>query len=510
VPAAAPPLGFTARVMFALAMMGLGAVTGYIVGRVLGREKIEPPVRMRGFGKSADAQPSFEMRRPINAAEDLGEPLDAPVAEEAPLRRRPLSLSEDLSPAIPSESAPLPGGLPWERAHAAEFAAEIAESKLPHSMAATDPLALDVLLEEANAAEHAPFAEPLPAEAPPIFAEADPVADLVSDKPAETQPEILSTAELPDEPPFAPMSTPSNVQAHVLQAHAVAATPIDRAPLDSLGLVQLIERLALAISRRTSVAEAPERIAAPEFVISAPAPQPSIPRFESSSVAATSVLPDMDEAEDDVSVAPRQTERVVQLRPSTLQPVQAFGAADTDLDGDEEAEDLGLDRFLRMSPLLTRNRAPVQDVQDGDVIADDLAPEPEVVEDLYPSLLDMGPVAARREPLRIDDSAGEDADATVGIEPVVVFPRQESPLQAGPSQSNQAASNQARPFERPSIMPLPGSPLASPGRAAPSAPIPSVDDIDMAAAPSGLPDAEEADRALRAALATLQRMTAQG
>lgn len=162
VPAAAPPLGFTARVIFALAMLGVGAIAGYLIGRLLGREKVEAPVRMRGLGKSADEAATFEVCRPINAVEDLGEPLDAPVTDEAPLRRRALSLKEESPFAAPSQSAPLPGGMPWERAPVPESEAVLleavpAETMLPQSMAVVDPLALDLLFEEANAAGHEPF-----------------------------------------------------------------------------------------------------------------------------------------------------------------------------------------------------------------------------------------------------------------------------------------------------------------------------------------------------------------
>jgi hypothetical protein len=127
----------------------------------------------------------------------------------------------------------------------------------------------------------------------------------------------------------------------------------------------------------------------------------------------------------------------------------------------------------------------------------------------------MAPVVARREPLRIDDSVIDDYAV---IEPVVVFPGQESPRQLEAAKPAQMSPAPARLFERPSVMPVPGSPLASPGGAAPSPHVPNTRGADQAltfgnptAAPvAGTPDAEEADRALRAALATLQRMTARG
>ncbi|MFM2373067.1 MAG: hypothetical protein RIS85_2789, partial [Pseudomonadota bacterium] len=53
VPAAAPPLGFTARALVALIMLIVGAVAGYIIGRRIGQPKSEAPVRMRGVGEPA-------------------------------------------------------------------------------------------------------------------------------------------------------------------------------------------------------------------------------------------------------------------------------------------------------------------------------------------------------------------------------------------------------------------------------------------------------------------------
>jgi len=120
----------------------------------------------------------------------------------------------------------------------------------------------------------------------------------------------------------------------------------------------------------------------------------------------------------------------------------------------------------------------------------------------------MGPVVARREPLRIDDSESEPVEEIcdeAGFEPAVVFPGQEAPVLNAP-----VWPTTARPFERPTILPLPGSPLASPGRASPSAQTIEAEQVDMAESAAATPDAEEADRALRAALATLQRMAAQG
>ncbi|MES2301999.1 MAG: hypothetical protein V4521_08015 [Pseudomonadota bacterium] len=487
IPAAAPPLGFTARILLALLMLGGGAVAGFLIGRWLGREKIAAPVRTRAFGKGT-AEPSFEVRRPINAALDLGDPLDTPVADDVPLRRRALSLNEEPQLSMPAESAPLPGALPWERADELDAGeSEPEHPVMPHAEVAADPLALETFLEEAHALGGEPFAKPEEHhEQQDVVAEAVLHDDVLDGVPVAAETRVVSVRE--------------NAPSPLLQAHAVAATPIDAAPLENLGLVQLIERLALAISRRAAPASAtsapvapfasvspaaPEPSAEPaDYVVAAPPPAPAIARFEAAGqVQQAATAP----------TGPAEHERVVQLRPAPWQPVTAvLPDAEDDSEFDDEAETPGLDRFLRLSP----EKAPVEEAG-----AAEAAPEPEVAEDRYPSLLDMGPVNTRREPLHIDDglAAADDGEAAE-IEPVVVFPGQQSPMNSG----------SARPFERPSIAPLAGSPLAAPGRAAPSAAMPDIEATDFIGAPAASVDAEEADRALRAALATLQRMTAQG
>ncbi len=553
IPAAAPPLGFTTRIIFAVVMMGFGAIFGYVLGRFLGREKIAAPIRARGVGKNTGAAPASSARRPINAAEDLGAPLDTPFEQDSPARRRPLAQTEEppaiVTPAFlasPVEEAPVVAEKPVF-AERQVFQPSVAAPTAPPAAKPADPLDLDLLLEEAHVIEPAPFAPPhppfaAPRQAPPppvtpapitpapitpeLEIPAEPAAEAVKAAPAPFAPPSLANVEetpprpapeqqvFTPQPPIMPapippapkLDTPTPPEAF-LQARAVDATPLDRTPLENLGLVQLIERLALAISRRkapeTSLEPAPFK--ASETVAPAPAPvhQAPMARFEKS--------PDVASATDSFVVQPApvpvavEPERVVQLRPAALQPPQAFTADD---EAEDEEPDAGLERFLRMSPLLSRKP---EEVAEAFRTASNPAPEPEVAEDCYPSLLDMAPVVARREPLRIDDSLVDD-DAV--IEPVVVFPGQEAPWQQEAAKAAQSSSASSRPFARPSITPVPGSPLASPGRAAPSAQVSNLRDADQAmpaAAPvAQTPDAEEADRALRAALATLQRMTARG
>ncbi len=551
IPAAAPPLGFTTRIIFAVAMMGIGAIVGYSLGRLFAREKVATPARARGFGQNASPARSSLARQPINAAQDLGAPLDSPVIEEPQARHRATIQNDELpafeSPAFITSPVEDPVVDSAEIGEQQIFKPTVTTSAAPHLADETDPLGLELLLDDANAIEPAPVATSQPMfaapqqvleqpTAPALFEPLDVEAEGRALSPDPFMPPAFAevAADVAPEPAF--IASAHVPQTSFLQARAVDATPIDRAPLDNLGLVQLVERLALAISRHATRSEPFEQVQvkASDFAAAAPVAEPLIARFEQSlSVPPQPELPSV-EPETDCAFStavfaqsqqeqPEQPERVVQLRPSALQSLHplADDEADLDAEGDEvEEQDAGLERFLRMSPLLARNS---DQVAEAFGVTDSAAPEPEVVEDCYPSLLDMAPVVTRREPLRIDDSVIDD-DAV--IEPVVVFPGQETPRLAEaawgaptPNESSHAEPVQAgsagpRLFERPAVVvPVPGSPLASPGRAAPSAQAFGTDiaDVaDVAASPTGMPDAEEADRALRAALATLQRMTARG
>lgn len=462
VPAAAPPLGFTARVMLALAMLLLGAVIGYVVGRKLAPREVVAPRRrdMSGLRQQSSATDtrSDEPRRPLNPVEDLGEPLLAMVeAEPAPFRRRALSLSDEGQPMVPSEDAPLPGFLPWETPPASQ----------DDLLVEDDPLAITNLLDSAESFTAEPERPALDEPAIEAFEAVTPEARNDGLQFAEPAP----FAEPPVIVPPAPIAKP------LLQAPPESTTPIERAPLEGLGMVQLVERLAVAIARHAP----PSRDAAPleSSAFAAPAMvTPAAPALPVAPAQPTQTVAAADEAE---------AQRVVRLRPVAIERPAMVEPAMAEEDFDEEDSGEEIPRFLR---------TPAQ----ADTVAQEDAPaEPEVAEDRYRSLLDMGPVASRTPAPRIEDGLSASVEPADGdIEPAVVFPGQVSPLQTS-----------VRRFERPSIQPVQGSPLAAPGRAAPSTPGEEMQEV-APASPVAHPDPDEADRALRAALATLQRMTAQG
>ncbi|NLR69359.1 hypothetical protein HGI47_00535 [Novosphingobium sp. ERN07] len=534
-PAAQPPLGFTVRALVAIVMMGVGGLIGYVIGRRLASAKQEVPVRARAFGRAEAAnapvvQPSnvksANHRRPLNPIEDLGEPSvvgEFTLTDELP--------ADGAAPfAEPTPAIVETAHLPWDDDF--DFDQPAADQDPAHGeKGAEDPLALDLLFGDAEVVAHESVADEQEGYAYQQFAA--PAGTAAVEAVADDAPATEQSACEEAPAPSAPL-----VKTPLLQAPAAAALPLARTPLDDLGLVQLTERLALAISRRSARAaaapqapvapyavpaaepfvsssaaseiapvDAPEE--APSFAIAAPTPAPAIARFHSAQT----------EVEAPLQASELSTERVVQLRPAALQPFEP------EADAFDEDDVPGLDRFLRVPASVQAFEPAVDpessDALDTDALDDEVAvwdegeDTTEVIEERYPSLLDMGSGSHRAQALRLSHDDDDDSDVEIDdLEPVVVFPGQSSPLQSAPrpfdGPAASAASVTAPAVSAPSsIIAVAGSPLAAPGRAAPSSPVDPL--ADTASATAGVvADAEEADRALRAALATLQRMTAQG
>ncbi|MFN4136165.1 MAG: hypothetical protein ACK4G2_10980 [Novosphingobium sp.] len=622
-PPARPPLGFTVRALTALVMFALGGMTGLMAGRMLARGKVQAPVRNRAVGKAGmrkaaafsaheeahrpdgfdslgtdapAARSDGSHRRPLNPREDLdlvdmpAGPFAAPAAETTAAddalvlddsHVAPMAVRDDTAPAFTVDDL-----LPWERDAQTLQNANRPEVPQQQSLKA-DPLDMDALMHAAQADAAEAYAAPA---APSWMAEPvpqAPVAMPLAAASARVEDDMRRAA--PAEPsPAGPAAAPL-IAKPLFQAPADAATPIARAPLEKLGLVQLTERLALAIAKARqrpaaaaqaepasapALAEVPSHglddagahagmAAAPVAPVAAPAQpeafapvQPEAPAHPAFTIAAPTAQPAAAIARLPglagglTSFAGAQSEpahagdeRVVPLRPAAMQPLSF---ADDLPDAEEDDALPGLDRFLRapegaaqaFSPLsvkpakLREAAAAAADAPGEPAPAagegqewDTGTAEPDVAEDRYPSLLDVGLASLRHKTTAMlaaegDDNADDRADEKAGepAEPVVVFPGEEADAEAPLSQAGMSGPGAARPFERPSILPVQGSPLAAPGKAAPASPLDPLmsQPVDPFAdhavpAPASLqPDPEEADRALRAALATLQRMTAQG
>ena len=115
VPAAAPPLGITARILIALVLAALGAVIGLLIVRRITRPKAE--VRQRKRGKfSGEATDGGYTNHPAYVAPESGESAFGAASETGGLlagrRRGALAIEPEEVDFVPHEMAPLPGGAP--------------------------------------------------------------------------------------------------------------------------------------------------------------------------------------------------------------------------------------------------------------------------------------------------------------------------------------------------------------------------------------------------------------
>lgn len=250
VPAAAPPLGFTAHLLVAFALALFGAALGLALALRLRPaapteartvEVVAPVAQPEAEDvykvRARDAHPDAPPRRPLVLTEAFADPIvDEPAESEPaePLLRRQRSFPE---------SEPVFEAAPW----IPEFT--------PGGTTVVRPLDLSALDLDDPIDQPAPFAEP---DSAPEIAEAD-----VTDVPAE--PELAAepvpaaeTAAIPAAPALiaATPQLPAGFAASLPDVSDGKWSPVADAPLENLGLVQLIERLALAIAAQKVANEA--------------------------------------------------------------------------------------------------------------------------------------------------------------------------------------------------------------------------------------------------------------
>ena len=102
IPAAAPPLGFTARAGIALVGIVLGAVLGLYAARQIAPDAPDAPRRRTLL------QRELPRRQPLNAQVELGSESFDSVSGFATMRRRALAATEDLRKSDFFQVAPLP------------------------------------------------------------------------------------------------------------------------------------------------------------------------------------------------------------------------------------------------------------------------------------------------------------------------------------------------------------------------------------------------------------------
>lgn len=103
IPAAAPPLGVTARILMALLMAALGAVIGLVIARRIARPRPVAHERKRSGRDLGREEPPA----PRHYADATTHPESASVL--AP-RRRALAIEHEEEDFVPHDMAPLPGG----------------------------------------------------------------------------------------------------------------------------------------------------------------------------------------------------------------------------------------------------------------------------------------------------------------------------------------------------------------------------------------------------------------
>lgn len=545
IPMAAPPLGTTMRILLALAMTGVGAAIGAVIARRIARPA--PALgRRRSFGKdeepaAAEADDSPRRRRalaiqPDEAAADVAEPAPIPGGEpqildvtefdldgfedaDASFRRRPAARDaeqdehEDNLPAwLDAESAwhdpasPSRDNAPVQVFQAELEAAEQAQSESEKPGGSS--------LFEAYSREFMPQAEP---EAVAVFEDDEAIDEpplATADSVERTEPGFRLLPRLPQgdwsaETPIAMAPVEDAVIADTLVSATIEAVPpvtsqagtdrsaarrIAEADLDTLSPVELVERLALAMANRREAAQrAAEADAAAQ--VFAP-PPPLVMPF------AAPVLDEAPEGEPvDASVTPQATIAEaawpVPLRPVALDdaaveplpgyvPPRHIGLAPRQVafghDGDE-SPDFDPHAAIDAIPF---PRSPFPAEADADE-----EEEAGVLEQGYSSLLNLSRRAGERRPFlqfdHADESEDTAAEASFGDE-----------------------SHEPAPF----IRPVPTSTAAWPEaetRPETEIVIPVTDGeqrpFDAPSSTGGRPDPTDTERALRAALATLQRMS---
>ena len=531
IPAAAPPLGVTARILLALVMAAVGAMLGIMLTRRLTRPEPEVYERKRGAKdlaaqsprvRARDAHPDAPARRPISAHDELGGApaiADNHASASGPgmlaNRRRALAIIHDEPQFVPLDLAPLPGGGAIQPLDLAALAlpADPAPQAAPAQLPAATPPAtpLDWSQPAPVAAAQLPVATPAminprpPVATEPVTAEAAHRAgrQVFGMPPPEPQAprQIFGIVAEGDHVPqdfvkAAGFQTPvfdtpeASPQVDRTAPDPAAAAPAEPLPSPaSLGMTDLAARLAEAMRRRRELAQPP---VAPVMAVpagaaaeAAPAPEgpaaalPAMPTpFAPPAAAEPAAVPVLAQFTA-AAPAPAQPDFAPPLAmPTAMRPL----ALDAFLEDDAAfAASLLPPRHFAMAAPVTPPTELV--AHDDDEPADDDRLTAGRADNPYASLLGVAP--PRPAFVRIDEPAAEAHEAA---EPVVIFPGQAPPVAAlAPAAPAAGDGNAFRRFDAP----------ASAGQGQPVAANSAAATVDPA----------QAEQALRAALSNLQRMS---
>lgn len=502
VPAAAPPLGVTARILIALIMASLGAAIGAALAVRLTQPKAVVRERKRTAAKpgaaaaaeaalwnSRNVYTDGPVFRPISAHDELGDALDSPGLLAG--RRRALAVEHEERPFEPHEFAPLPGGEPQIFDISATRLAPVAETAQPEV-----PLDLGAFPAPAPVEPQSPpdWSTPSAMPAPPLVEREVPAlseASRIFEMPVEQDHvpvEVVRAAgfrtsvfeqELAaplfaarDAAPadLAPLAEPAPLAAEPLPAPEPQPAPAD------LGMTDLARRLQESMARRRAArgeqAEAPQ-VEAPQA--EAPQAAPVVPE-----AAPTAAEPAFVPPPPIFTVAPLEPVLAPEIPPAPIPMPAALRPVSFDLHDDDDHADLSalMPRHLAMPAPTPVEEAVVEEIPaEANTVAEaalELEVEADadaVADDAFASLLSIE--MPRQEFVRVE----EPEDPATAIEPVVIFPGQMASANIAP----------LRPFDAPTAA-MPGAPVAQ-----------------ASAAPAV--DPAEAERALRLALANLQRIS---
>lgn len=492
-PAAAPPLGMTARLLLALLLALAGGVAGLAVALGLRRRA--------GSGRASSVRPAARARTAqaggagtgTGTASAAGEPAvrlrrrdahpDAPA-------RRPLVLTDDLLPLV-EEAAPVPG------TGTAPVAAEI--------LIDSPPPAFTVPVRRTDAPFAAPEARQEPATEVPVLDLTDwsdePVAE-----PAVATDGVVDAAQQPatqpfgdpTQPPFLPHARAAFAPPPIPEPIVPGAprSPLAHAPIETLGLVQLIERLALALAERRALREAAEA-ARPVIPAATVAPAAAVALGDAGAQGEAPHAPLFEPAPYAAS-EPLATEEATP--PALLLRTKPGRAAPRS--GWFDAPEAAAPSFA----------APASPRAQADPFAFGAADEPDPVDealladdDRYSSLLNLSLSGQARHAGRTDAVDEGAVPPPFPLPPIFEQPQDEEPFVDG--RSDAAPAGSIAPFAAPGAFDgAEVTPLIAPARRA-QAGVGGA--VPLRAAPQPV-DAEGADRALREALDTLRRMTAKG
>jgi hypothetical protein len=454
VPMTAPPLGKTARILFALLATGLGCLVGLVVMRRFSKPRVEAPVRRRTSSPAAEDTASpvslfgGARRREGEEAEQVAEVVEE--VEEAPAapvgRRRRFRMAREQQPeaADPVPSAQIlnvadldPDSFEpdadtprWVRTIDQDAAA----SDVPDpSESRTDSLF------DSYARRLSPVASVEETVAEPGF-------ELLSQPNAddgEADPRWQAGTDVVRDAPEQGEPAATHVRADMRpRARGSAAERIANAPLDDLSPVELLERLALTIERRRAALRAAAEAAATAAAAPEPAPAPQEDTARPFSLSEAEPAPPL---------------------PAALRPVDLDSDAHQDepLPGYVPPRHIG----LNATPVEPHIPAPSEMTDEDDVL----------LAEGYSSLRNLSRPAiaspAPKRPFASSPMPRFDNPAAAGeVRSVFPFPAQSDPAAPDMTEAPSSPTNPSRAFDAPA-------------------------------------HAKDADAELRAALATLQRMS---